>query len=295
MSHDTIEGIMRDEPEIRDTPSKLIEAANDIEAKDDNSVWIIDIREVKKRRKGFFLFGQRISNVAASIAAGLLLAATGGGFFFANKNKTVKESITQSSNITTPPSTIKKSNSATTTTTPAISNEEANNNDNSTDKITDTKNSNLNTSPRTNTSTVPSNVPTAYSNEGNTAKGGDITNDAKRRKEMEQKMINWNDKKFKLHKKMTALEAFLPDDNTKALAELNTLQQRKSKLLKEFMGLIKLDKNKEPIYGKNNSVQLRDDIPTKTVESKFWSLHHQLTDLDNDFEVLCKENYCTMD
>ena len=260
VSHDTIEAIMKDDRKTENTPSTLIKAANDENGLDDNSIWVIDIRRIKKKRKSFF---RRKLVAPALIAIASLSLGFGGGFFYGKRSLTpVKK--TQKSSL-------------------SVNNEQ--------------RPKNLNVSaaqglPIANTS-KPKEIPTKPVVK-NTKKKKTKSTTTSRAKEMEGKLIRWTSKKFQLLKKMNAFHEFLPPGSQNALKELDELRVRRTQLNSKLYKLIKVDKNNRPIYDKNNNVMLKDNLPIKEVEQRFWQLHHELKTIEEDFDDLCKRNYCSV-
>jgi hypothetical protein len=113
-----------------------------------------------------------------------------------------------------------------------------------------------------------------------------------RMKVLEEKVIDWNDKKFLLLKKMNALEAFLAPSSPEALKELNALKEKRTHLNSGLFEMIQLDQNRKPVYDEKNKIFLSASITEETVEQKFWKLHNQLEALEKDLKDLCKRYYC---
>lgn len=261
-----IEEIMKEDRKTENTPSTLIQAANDEGGIEDNSIWVIDIRRIKKKRKSFF---RRKLVAPILIALAGVSLGFGSGFFYAKRSLSVPKKITQKAdapvNYESKPKNFNVSAAQGLSVANTVQSKEI------PVKTSNQKNNN-------NTSTQQKTVQLSTS---------------KRAKEMENKLIDWTSKKFRLLKKMNAFHEFLPPGSQNALKELEELRAKRTQLNSKLYKLIKVDKDNHPIYDKNNDVILRDDLPIKDVEQQFWRLHHELKTIENDFDDLCKRNYCS--
>ncbi len=256
----TIESIMQSDKKIENTPSALIKAANDQGGVDDNSIWVIDIKKIHKTS----CFKKKLIAVSLTGFAALTLGLSG-GFFYAKQTLTTNQSIISDKSEV-----------------PSYHAMPTNLNISAAQVFPKTKVARIEKSPQK----------PVIRKKKKLKKQVIIKVKSDRAEEMEDKLIHWIDKKFRLLKKMNAFHEFLPSENQQALKELEVLKMKRTQLNTKLYQLIKVDGNNKPIYDKNNNIILRDDLPIKNIEQQFWQMHHELEALDKSFDELCKKNYC---